>query len=55
MRRHTASRDTPVTHTGGETTLSLHNPCDAMSARRPSLRLPAMASLLGDTRRRLLI
>jgi hypothetical protein len=39
----------------GETTQLLQHPCDAMSARRSSFRLPAMASLLGETRRKLLI
>src|SRR5215470_13619877 len=42
-------------YTGGETTQSLQYPCDAMSARRSSFRLPTMASLLGDTRRKLLL
>jgi len=32
-------------YTGGATTQSLPHPCDAMSARRSSFRLPAMASL----------
>ena len=55
MRRHTASRDTPVAVHGrrNDSIASKSVRCDV---HPPILfRLPAMASLLGDTRRKLLI
>jgi hypothetical protein len=55
LRHHTASRDTPGPHTGGETTQSLYMPGDAVPARLSSFRLLAMVSPQLDTRRKLLI
>src|SRR5262245_40506181 len=42
-------------HTGGERPQALQNPCDTISTRRSSFRLPAMALLRGDTHQKLLI
>src|SRR5262245_33487190 len=42
-------------HTRGERPQSLQNQCDTMSARRSYFRLTAVAALLGDTHRKLLI
>src|SRR5215831_9575976 len=42
-------------HTGGERPQALQNPCDTIYARQSSFRLPVIASLLGDSHRKLLI
>ena len=55
LRNPLAIRDNPVTHTGGETTQSLHMPRDARPAHLSSFRLLAMASPQLDAHRKLLI